>query len=577
MALVLRPYQEEAHERISAELKRHRDTLLCLPTGTGKTFTAASWINDNDLSTLWLAHRTELVDQAYKAFKSLGARVSKWTADEKDASGNIVVSTVLSTKGLEDELPEVDLMVCDEAHHWPMASYSGPTGIKNRIKANKLLGLTATPTRLDKKDLGFTSIAYQRSFLDMVAAGWLAIPNYVKINTRIKLGLTKHSGDFTQKSLAAVNNRARNQVIRTYVNENREALGKILVFAANVEHANELAGDLEGVPITQLTSDRDRRERIRKFRSGDIQLLVNCMIFTEGFDAPDINTVILARPTASKALYMQMIGRGSRTAPDKKKFNIVDVVDSDRHYSILAHQWSREELGDGLNIEEAAARRTRVKKYLEDNSLDLKDVCVKFNISDIDIAGLMRYTLYDGSKEVMPLNTSQVEALMMWEEHIKNERKLDKQLIYTTYSVYGSPTGFRLTTWKAICWAMWHTLKDGREAATLVLFCGDYTIKSKNGAQSILLDEILRVNTEMANRGDEVWQEITDKLGELVSLQIASTIAGAQFKYVNGVFEIVLGVPFNKLRYFLPARLVIRELANEILDTEIVEVAYALK
>lgn len=577
MAKELRPYQKEAHDAINHEFERHGSTLCCLPTGTGKTFTAAKWVADNAWKTLWLAHRNELIDQALSAFEELKVNVTPWTADKKDASGDVVVATIGSARELHKELPEVDLMVPDEAHHWPMPSYSGPKGIINRIKTNKLLGLTATPTRLDRKELGFDSVAYQKSFLEMVVAKWLAKPNYVPIRTDFDVEFKKTSGEFTQASLSQINNEARNQVIKGYWDKHREELGKTLMFAANIEHAEELARRTGAVAVTQRTSARDRKRAIEAFRRGEIRALTNCLVYTEGLDVPDINTVILARPTASQTLYMQMIGRGSRICEGKTSFNVIDVVDNDRHYSMLSKQWSMDELGAGGNLEEMVSRKERVAKFATDNKLNIKKLTVRYNIGQLDIAGILWYQDFRKNEHVIPLKLAQVESVLMFQEEIASEWNLTKDLIFTAYSMYAAASGFQIPLWKEICHAIWHTIKgNGRyQSADLTMFCGDQIINQK-GAREVRLTEIERVNSLVAGNEDKLKADILDKLKDFIAPRLHNTFCEAKFRYVNCVIEVILPIKFVQIRYFLPARFLIREIANEILDTEIIHVSYGL-
>jgi hypothetical protein len=251
---------------------------------------------------------------------------------------------------------EAELVVIDEAHHAPADTYRGWLS-KYRAFARggaKVLGLTATPYRLHGGEVLrltefifskppvriFETIAYQRSFCDLAAAGFVAPFRHISYQTnlrfRMSLGKTR---DFDPASLESLNTRGRNQFIVDRWRERSQEFGKTLIFVGTKKHAKALAKAFGDV-ADYVVSDDDaefRTEVVDDFRKGDLKVLVNVGIFKEGVDVPDIRTVILARPTTSPGLFTQMVGRGSRVLPDKKFFYLVDVHDQlDEYEQYLA-------------------------------------------------------------------------------------------------------------------------------------------------------------------------------------------------------------------------------------------------
>jgi superfamily II DNA or RNA helicase len=344
--------------------------LICLPTGGGKTITAISFIadainNGKIASCLWVVHREELCNQAVDTFSKFGINTSRWTATEKTIS-DVTVCMVQSTKllGTTVETPtdmvpskhifedrkDFDLIVIDEAHHVSVAErdYEN-TYIKllKKMRYKYLLGLTATPIRLDNKVLNFDKVIYSTTFFDMVQQGYLAKPNYHEIRTERYFQLSGGSkNDFTQKSLGCLDDEERNEKIVTEWINNKEKFGKTLIFCVSVNHCKNLQDKFKKLDnvatcaiVTGNTPKATRNGIISQFDNNEIDILLNCQVFTEGFDSPTIETVIVARPTMSESLFMQMIGRGSRITETKKEYNLVVVVDDVQRFATIVKQW----------------------------------------------------------------------------------------------------------------------------------------------------------------------------------------------------------------------------------------------
>ncbi len=322
----LRPYQLEAISRIQAEFERGiRRTLLVLPTGCGKTVVFAELARrfvSRGTRALVLAHRTELLTQAQSKLAAVGVWAELEKAERRAGIASVVVASVqtLQRKRLEQFAPdEFGLVVVDEGHHAPATSYRN---VLERFTGALVLLVTATPDRADGKALGeiCESVAYQYELRDAIREEWL-VPIRARRIVVEGVDLSKvHSraGDLANDELSAV--MATDEAVLGVVVPLLDEAGdrRTIVFAVSVEHAYALASALRDrraacARVAHGGMDADERERIlADFKRGDFQFLVNVALFTEGFDEPSVACVAIARPTKSRALFVQMVGRGTR-------------------------------------------------------------------------------------------------------------------------------------------------------------------------------------------------------------------------------------------------------------------------
>lgn len=338
-----RPYQREAIDAIHAKLEEHRSTLLILPTGCGKTVTFGWLAREYALAgkkTLILAHRGELITQAVEKLSHIGLICEKEMA-EHDAfvqpDCHAVIGTVqtLQRRRLKRwPVDHFDLIVTDEAHHATAASYQR---IYDHFAAAKHVGVTATADRGDSVNLGsvFESVAYEMLLWDAVhyinpESGsldpMLSKLTALQVATEIDLrSIRTTAGDFNQADLEA----AIRPFIEVLANETKRAVGdrSTIVFTPDVGSAQAMASALVSLGLKAdyvHGSDSRRDEKIESFQKQRTQILCNCALLTEGFDAPHVSAVVLCRPTKSRALYSQMVGRGTRLYPGKEDCLIVD-------------------------------------------------------------------------------------------------------------------------------------------------------------------------------------------------------------------------------------------------------------
>jgi superfamily II DNA or RNA helicase len=346
-SIALRDYQSDAREAVIDAWRKEKVTrpLVQLPTGTGKTVVFASLARELQAKTLIIAHRDELLRQAQDKVNMVWpeAKTGIVKASENDFKGKNVVIASIQTLSREKRLKQVagqdfDLCIIDEAHHSCSRTYRDTIsylGFMDDDPKRLLLGVTATTKRLDKMGLRnvFQKIVYESSLRTMVKAGYLSDIRGFRTNTGVDLTTVKTSkGDFVEVELSVlVNTPERNErVVESYV---EHAIGrKALCFTAGVQHAHDLSHvfnthGIAAMAISGKTSDNERKEILRAFSAGEIQVLCNCNLLTEGYDEPSIDCILLARPTKSATLYTQMVGRGTRKYPGKSDCVVIDFTD----------------------------------------------------------------------------------------------------------------------------------------------------------------------------------------------------------------------------------------------------------
>ena len=313
----LRPYQQEAIDAIQAQPSGRY--LVQMATGLGKTVTFASIPRQGRV--LLLSHREELVYQPRKYYDcSFGIE----RAGERSHGEEVVSASVQSlARRLDRFAPDAfDLVIVDEAHHAAAGTYRK---ILDHFTPRLTLGFTATPNRGDKVRLDdlFQKIIFSRDLRWGIQNGYLCDILCKRVDLGYDLSAVHtRLGDYAPGELADAMEGTADGVAQTY---REHAQGPTLIFAVNVAQAQEIAGKIPGaVAVTGQT--KDRGEIIRRFTAGEIPCLVNVMVFTEGTDIPRVETVILARPTQSDALYTQMVGRGLRLWPGKEKLILIDCV-----------------------------------------------------------------------------------------------------------------------------------------------------------------------------------------------------------------------------------------------------------
>lgn len=393
----LYPHQKDAYANMTKKIlnsnKYPFKGLLVLPTGGGKTLTAARWISENILDkgikVLWLAHRHELLEQAKRTFTTILAykdffknkKEFKWRiisgihdmavniksdddiifaskdSIKSDRSFNYLKNNFL--KG-QDEI----FLVIDEAHHAPAKTYRKLIeSIVNNVPKFRMLGLTATPIRTGDREQGYLAkifpddMVYKTDLRSLVRNGILSEPIFEEIETgqdfkkdlneeqirKINDGFDLETIGFDVAKKIADNNERNNLIVNRYI-ENKDKYSKTIVFAVNKENVIALnslfrekgirsdfvMSDTRDASGIHSISSKENKDKIARFRKGgDIDVLINVNILTEGTDVPDVQSVFLTRPTKSTILMTQMMGRALRgpQAGGTKDAYVVTFVD----------------------------------------------------------------------------------------------------------------------------------------------------------------------------------------------------------------------------------------------------------
>jgi ATP-dependent helicase IRC3 len=383
----LRPYQRECLQSLVGLAKEGvKRQLVAIPTGTGKTVVFSQIpAMAQGRRMLVLAHRTELIQQAAASIRRANPELEVGVEQAKDRAlpeAQVVVASVqtlaVSPERLELLRPDqFGVVVVDEAHHSIAKTYMrifnrfglclDPDQIEdNSLTARKLsaktrslfqdwgkpeagtpylFGFTATPHRTDGVGLEwiFDEIAYSRTIKEMIREGWLCDVRGVQIPTATALevqdektgemrSVDTRRGDYVEHELSsAVNVQHRNETaVNSYLAlaPDRQAV----CFCVDVAHTEAMTAAFReaGVKVGMVVGETPKEERaatLASYQRGDLRVLVNCLVLTEGWDSPQTSCLIMARPTKSSLMYTQCLGRGTRLAPGKDDLLVIDLVD----------------------------------------------------------------------------------------------------------------------------------------------------------------------------------------------------------------------------------------------------------
>jgi DNA repair protein RadD len=339
---ILRPYQSEVVAQVEQLLGTAARPLIVAPTGSGKTIIFCEIIKRavaNHQRVLVLAHRREIIKHTSAKLRANGVRHGVVMAGEDNALRPqepvqvcaIATLWVRAIRTNKISLPPADLIVIDEAHHAPARTYQR---IVEAFPSATVIGCTATPCRGDGRGLGgiFTTLVETPQIATLIVQRYLVRSRVYAPVTDHDLNLksvTVRKGDYAENELAERMDRAKliGDIVTHWhkFGERR----KTLAFAVNVAHSIHLRDEFvrSGVHAEHIDGSTPKEERdaaLARLASGETEVIVNCMVLTEGFDCPDIGCIIVARPTKKMGLYRQMIGRGLRPADGKTDCVILD-------------------------------------------------------------------------------------------------------------------------------------------------------------------------------------------------------------------------------------------------------------
>lgn len=350
-AVELRPYQTEVIAKVDAAVAEgKRRILLVAPTGAGKTIVATAIIKaavERRGRVLFLSHRRELQVQAHSKLFEIGVDAGVIQAGiEPRPHVRVQVASVQTLwaramRSRSMDLPEADIVIVDEAHHVLAKTYRK---IIDSYANAVVIGLTATPCRGDGKGLGnaFDVIVECPSVQELIDLGFLVPTKVFAPSIPDLAGVQVRQGDYVAGQLEAAMNKPAliGDAVEHYHKHAKDR--RTVVFASGVAHSVHLRDEFRrsGVMAEHIDGSTPAEERDRilaRFAAGDVEVICNVAVLTEGFDCPDIGAIILARPTRSLGLFRQMIGRGLRPAPSKS-----DVVILDHSGAVFRHGFVEE-------------------------------------------------------------------------------------------------------------------------------------------------------------------------------------------------------------------------------------------
>jgi superfamily II DNA or RNA helicase len=440
-AMKLRPYQVECVDGVIAAWSEFSRVLAVLPTGAGKTI-IFSKVTERCLPgrTLILAHREELLQQAITKIETATGLTAEMEKADRVASrdARVVVASVQTLQnGRLASWPKDHFarIVVDEAHHALSVSYQN---ILEHFDQARVLGVTATPFRGDKKNLGqyFETVAYEIGLIDLIKAGYLSPIRIKSIPLKIDLsGVRSVSGDYDLEQV--------DQALEPVLTAAAEAIAaeatdrKVLAFLPLRKTSLRFTEILNGMGIGACHVDgtsENRKEILESFGKSEFQVLCNAMLLTEGYDEPSVDCVVVLRPTRSQPLYAQMVGRGTRLSPGKKDCLLLDFLWLHEKHSLIrpAHLVARNQEeanymteaiknggAKGMDLLEAqeTAGHDREKALAKELAAQERKKAKTISIEELAVflhdADLASYEPTMGWHQ-MPATESQTETLSRW-------------------------------------------------------------------------------------------------------------------------------------------------------------------
>ncbi|MFL0805547.1 MAG: DEAD/DEAH box helicase [Agarilytica sp.] len=327
--MLLRPRQITFVERSLAALREHSNTLGVAATGFGKTIALSSvtghWLENSDAKACVLSHREEIHKQNAKKFLKVNPQctISQFDVDKKawDGQATFAMVQTLGQKKHIDNMPTLDLLVIDEAHHCVAPSYRRIVdGVREKNPDVAVYGVTATASRGDKKGLRevFDNVADQVRIGELIKSGHLVPPITFGIDLGVNNELDRLDNQDDMDAVASImDHRVINDAVVKHWKE-KSGDRKTIVFCSTVPHAHNACEAFQkaGINAAVISGDMPKHERsrlLKEFDRGDLQVLLNCFVLTEGYDSQPVSCIVLLRPSSQKSTFIQCVGRGLRT------------------------------------------------------------------------------------------------------------------------------------------------------------------------------------------------------------------------------------------------------------------------
>lgn len=331
--MTLRPYQQRALNAVSEGWKQWHRQLGIAATGAGKTILFSHAAATEKGRTLIIAHREELVSQAVqKLHKATGifASVEQGSSRAMPGHGVIVASVQSMRRRLAKyAIDAFDLIICDEAHHSLSTEWQS---VLKHFPNARILGVTATPDRSDRKSLGafYQNVAFEIGLLELIGDGYLAPLRALRLGVELDARhlRLKNGGDIKADDAAELISPRMMELARAVASEIWDRKALVFLPRCDVSEAFAAALCAQGIEARHVAGVSDDREGVLGwFRAaGPGTALCNAMLLTEGYDQPDIDCIVCLRPTKSRALYAQIVGRGTRISPGKEFCLLLDPL-----------------------------------------------------------------------------------------------------------------------------------------------------------------------------------------------------------------------------------------------------------
>lgn len=372
----LRPYQEQAVSDVLDLLPQH--TVLVSPVGSGKTVMGTEIVKRYGKRTLWIAHRTELLDQAIERLNKAGLTTNRIQAGNSGGDNQVQVASI-STLSRRD-IPSADLVVIDECHHAPAESYRS---VCESLMVPRL-GLTATPFRMDMRSLRdvFDKMVEATNVRQLIDGGWLRKP---KVFCRVVpdfRALRTIAGEFDIERAAEIY-REHDEWCADMIGEwiGKASGLRTVAFACTVSHSEQIVSAFKtaGVSAEHLdggTSKDNRRAILDRLKSGETSIVSNVGILTEGYDLPELECAIIARPTKSLCIHMQACGRIVRPFEGKCDPIILDFAGNHQmHGKIDRHMVFSLDTVWGVNLGDSASKECPECTFQIDDWMEVCPEC----------------------------------------------------------------------------------------------------------------------------------------------------------------------------------------------------------
>lgn len=482
----LRPRQKLFVERSLAALATRANTLGIAPTGAGKTIMLSAVtgesIGDTDAKACVLAHRDELTEQNRAKFGRVNPAITNSVVDATTKSwGGQVTFAMVPTLTRERNLaamPKLDLLVIDEAHHAVADSYRRIIDhVRDANPEARIFGVTATPNRGDKKGLRavFDNVADQVRLGELIASGHLVPPRtfVIDVGVQDKLkAVRKTVSDFDMAEVAEIMDRApiTEEVIRHWQEKANDR--STVVFCSTVAHAAHVAEafNAAGIPTGLIHGDlpsEERRNILAAFAAGEIRVITNVAVLTEGWDHPPTSCVVLLRPSSYKSTMIQMVGRGLRTVDPAEFPGVVktDCVVLDFGTSSLTHGT----LEQDVDLDGSTGTGEAPIKICPECEAEIPLAC-----RECPICGALLV-------EEDQLETREGELGGVFSGFVMTEIDLLKRSSFSWVDLFGSEdalmaTGF--TAWGGIFWmeGLWYAVGGGKGETPQLLGVGERAI-----------------------------------------------------------------------------------------------------